>query len=68
MSEPTIYLALGRTAGMLRRNDRERRVVGTCSTCDGKRYVFGFDEPTGFCQDCIARSRVLEDDDIGGES
>ncbi|MGE0400451.1 MAG: hypothetical protein AB7T06_27315 [Kofleriaceae bacterium] len=43
-------------------------MVGTCSTCDGKRYVFGFDEPTGFCQDCIARSRVLEDDDIGGES
>jgi hypothetical protein len=68
MSETTIVLGPGRAAGLLRRNDWYRRSVGTCATCNGKRYVHRLDHRNGFCLDCLERSRVLDEDDIGGES
>jgi hypothetical protein len=33
----------------------------------GNRAVGKFDDGTGFCRECLDRSRIDDDDDIGGE-
>jgi hypothetical protein len=39
-----------------------------CSTCKGKRDLLTLQRGDGFCRDCLDRSRVLDSDDLGGES
>ena len=68
MTETRIFLALGQAAGLLWHHDHDRRSVSKCATCACKRAAFGIARDTGFCGDCLDRSRVREDDDIGGES
>jgi hypothetical protein len=68
MSE-TRFVDLGPSAVMLWCHDRNRgSVQRRCATCDGKRDVSMFDRDTGFCVGCLDRSRVVDADDIGGES
>jgi hypothetical protein len=67
MTETRIVFGLGQTAA-LRRHDRNRRPVQPCATCSGKRDVGVVDRDLGFCGDCLERSRIVDDDDIGGES
>jgi hypothetical protein len=40
--------------------------VRRCATCKGNRNVRRFDH-AGFCGVCLDRSRVDDDDDLGGE-
>jgi hypothetical protein len=68
MSETTIFLGLGHTAALLWHHDHNRRSISKCATCGGKREVLAFDCTAGFCADCLARSQILDGDDIGGES
>lgn len=68
MSEPTIFVELGHAGAMLWHNDPYRRSVSKCATCGGKRQTHVFDRHSGFCADCLERSRTLDRDDIGGES
>ena len=63
MSETRIVLGLGPSAALLWRHDRNRRSIEPCPACSGKH-----DGDAGFCADCLDRSRILDDDDIGGES
>jgi hypothetical protein len=41
--------------------------VRACATCKGYRDVGEFDRDTGLCHACLDRSRIDEDDDLGGE-
>jgi hypothetical protein len=42
--------------------------VKRCATCKGHRGVGTFEDCAGFCRECLDRSRIVVDDDIGGES
>jgi hypothetical protein len=68
MSETTIFLGLGHTAAILWHHDHHRRSQRKCATCGGKREILALDRDFGFCTDCVERSRVLDGDDVGGES
>lgn len=39
-----------------------------CSACQSHRRVRKLDEHIGFCRDCLDRSRVVADYDLGGEA
>jgi hypothetical protein len=66
MTEP-IVLDLNQAAALLWHQAHNRRWVSKCATCDGKR-VLAVDREAGFCGDCLERSRILDGDDLGGES
>jgi hypothetical protein len=68
MSGTEIVLVRRGVSGLiayLGRNSERVQACGTCHTgCEFRkreRYV-------GFCHDCLDRSRIAADDDIGGES
>jgi hypothetical protein len=68
MSETRIVDGVGETAALLWSHDRSRAPVWRCATCNVRRNLHAIARDTGFCGDCLDRSRVLESDDIGGES
>jgi hypothetical protein len=67
MSETRIFLGLGQTAAQLWHHDHDRRSVSKCATCGGRRQL-AVGPDVGFCEDCLERSRIVDADDIGGES
>jgi hypothetical protein len=67
MIEP-IVLNLGQAAALLWHHATDRRSASKCATCDGKRAVLAVDRGVGFCGDCLERSRIIDGDDLGGES
>ena len=70
MSETGIVVMQGPTARPLEYRRIRNRVWGLkrCATCDGNRGVGQFVRDAGFCRECLDRSRIVVDDDIGGES
>jgi hypothetical protein len=69
MTEPIVLdLGLGQAAALLWHHAHDRRSVSKCATCDGERAILAVDREAGFCGDCLDRSRILDGDDLGGES
>lgn len=70
MSETATVVMYGPTAGRPHHRPTRNRVsaVKKCATCKGNRNVGTFEDCAGFCRDCLDRSRIVVDDDIGGES
>jgi hypothetical protein len=68
MSETGIVLVRQGVTGLIAYLSRNRVRVRACGTCRSVREVRKLERYTGFCHDCLDRSRVDADDDIGGES
>lgn len=68
MSETGIVLVRTGMAGLIAYLGRNSLQVRVCGTCHGVREVRKPDRDVGFCHDCLDRSRIVGDDDIGGES
>jgi hypothetical protein len=63
-----MFLGLGQTAALLWHHDHDRRSVSKCATCGVGREFLAVGRDVGFCEDCLERSRIVDGDDIGGES
>lgn len=55
-------------SGLIAYLGRNRVRVGTCGTCRSVHELRKLERYAGFCHDCLDRSRIDGDDDIGGES
>lgn len=68
MSETGIVLVRTRMTGLIAYLGRNSIRVRACATCHGARELRKLDHNVGFCRDCLDRSRIVAEDDIGGES
>lgn len=67
--EAGFVLMRARAARPLAYRGHRNRVSGVepCATCKGHRDVGRLGRNAGFCYECLDRSRIVDDDDIGGE-
>lgn len=42
-------------------------IKSVCAACHSDRHIRQLDEYVGFCRDCLYRSRVFVEDELGGE-
>jgi hypothetical protein len=54
--------------GLIAYLGRNRARVRACGTCGSVRAVRKLGHYAGFCHDCLDRSRIDADDELGGES
>lgn len=56
------------TRALRHRGDRNRASgAEACATCAIDLDVRKLDRHAGFCHECLDRSRISDDDDLGGE-
>ena len=68
MSGTGIVLVRQGISGLIAYLGRNRVRVRACGTCHSAREVRKLERYVGFCHECLDRSRIAADDDIGGES
>ena len=68
MSGTGIVLVRHGMSGLIAYLGRNRMRARACGTCLSVREVRKLERNVGFCHDCLDRSRIDVDDDIGGES